>query len=958
MLRPTFCTVLLVLLPSLAQAQAELVHQIVDQQVSASDVQQNSKVASDPEFLRRVYLDLIGRSPTVDETRTFLQKTSTEKRAKLIDELLASEEFNDFFANVLDLIFMERRGGNRVAQAEWKSFLRRSIAEQQPLDRIVRSILTADGDGPNRGAAKFVLERDVEPNALTRDISRILMGRDLQCAQCHDHPNIGDYSQAEYYGIYAFVSRSYLFEDPADNKKAYIGEKADGRTEFKSVFDPDDDGSTTIPVLLGDMSLDAEPRYEGESAYVVAPSKNTAGVPRFSRRVQLARLITDPRNKHFARNAVNRLWAHMMGKGIVHPVDFVHSDNPPTHPELLELLAESFTDMNFDIREFLRQVALSDTYQRSIDFPTPEDSSERLQQHLAAISGAAETSNDAIAQAQRSELSKRAARRVEKARNELAEIDAQITSAAEAIGNLPKQRKQLTKAREELQTQLGKKQSQQGALKLAVNSAKKVAELLPKDKALAGAYAELKARAEKLAAEVKQAQQAVTQKKTEEDALATKLTKTQRELARLKAVRVGIADMVAEARGALAVHTAADERDVALQVEEEQRRTAWDVHNAYLEKKDLQAAKREQLALAEKQLVAAGQIEEAVAAAKNAAKHVTQFEADLAARQQQAAATEDALSKCTAALTALDEAVSKIEAAASATADSNLAAAITTLSSQRTSLETSCAAQQQEAEQLDAAVQQARRKWKQSVDRQTDLESQLRSLQDRKKQREAELAQASATYHSAAVETESANEKLRQSWERRYVVRSLKPLTPEQLAGSTIAALGLKERFRRDAEAEWERNNKKKQEKNAKDGAKKDSGGIDPKKREAEIQALQKKRVDQVRSTFVALFAAPAGAPQDIFSSTADQALFFANDGRFQSWLSTSPGGLTHRLTKVTDNEALADELHLSVLCRPATDTEKVRVSQYLQERDKDRRRAIQELAWGLLSSVEFRFNH
>ena len=99
------------------------------------------------------------------------------------------------------------------------------------------------------------------------------------------------------------------------------------------------------------------------------PTKKSAGLPKFSRRAQLARLITHPANEHFAKNTVNRLWKHMMGRGLVDPVDFHHSDNPPSHPALLKLVADEFVSTGFDIRELLRQIANSETYQRSVDFP-------------------------------------------------------------------------------------------------------------------------------------------------------------------------------------------------------------------------------------------------------------------------------------------------------------------------------------------------------------------------------------------------------------------------------------------------------------------------------------------------------------------------------------------------------------------------------------------------------------
>ncbi|MCA9211801.1 MAG: DUF1553 domain-containing protein, partial [Planctomycetales bacterium] len=364
-------------------------HSRIDELVEAAHYGDVAVVTNDSEFLRRVYLNLIGRGPTAAETRAFLATASSgsgsSHRATEIDRLIASKEFDDYFVSVLDVLLMERRSGNRIPQSDWIAFLRHAVDNKWSYAQIVQEVISADGTGPLRGAAKFLVQREVEPNAITRDVGRIFMGRDLQCAQCHDHPNVDDYHQSEYYGILSFVNRSYLFEDEADNKKSYVGEKAEGSTEYKSVFDPDADPTTSSPNLLSGLTLDVEPRFDGAEAYVVVPTKSSAGIPKFSRRSQLARLITHPDNEHFAKNAVNRFWAHMMGRGIVDPVDFHHSDNPASNPLLLKTLADAFVATDFDYRELLRQIALSDAYQRSVDFPSDLVAAAELDSELAAI---------------------------------------------------------------------------------------------------------------------------------------------------------------------------------------------------------------------------------------------------------------------------------------------------------------------------------------------------------------------------------------------------------------------------------------------------------------------------------------------------------------------------------------------------------------------------------------------
>ena len=163
----------------------------------------------------------------------------------------------------------------------------------------------------------------------------MFLGVDLECAQCHDHPCIDDYLQRHYYGLSAFLKRSYLFTDPKTKQKV-LGEKAEGDVKFTSVF-TSEEGQTDPRVLNLPGIPDPEPAKE---LYIAKPSSQVRGVPTYSRRLQLAKAMVAADNADFRRNIVNRLWALMIGRGLVEPLDIRHSDNPPSHPEVLELLAD------------------------------------------------------------------------------------------------------------------------------------------------------------------------------------------------------------------------------------------------------------------------------------------------------------------------------------------------------------------------------------------------------------------------------------------------------------------------------------------------------------------------------------------------------------------------------------------------------------------------------------------
>ncbi len=349
----------------------EPLHKIIDKHIAAGHpnfAKQSAPLASDEEFVRRVYLDLTGTLPTVAQLQAFLADTDKDKRVKLIDKLLASPGYARRMMWHIDVMLMERGSDRKVPRAAWEAYLVSVFAENKPYDEFVREMLSSDGSDPKtRPAAKFFLDRDLEPHLVTRDIGRIFLGRNMQCAQCHDHPVIGDYKQADYYGIQAFLNRSFLFPNP-QVPTAVIAERAEGDVNFTSVFDKNKKLNSTPPKMPGGKVIEEQKPEKGKE-YKVKPAPNVKPVPTISRRALLADAVTSEENKAFARNIVNRMWAMMMGRGIVHPVDMDHGNNPPSHPELLDELAAEFVKQQYDLKGLIREIALSDAYQRSSETP-------------------------------------------------------------------------------------------------------------------------------------------------------------------------------------------------------------------------------------------------------------------------------------------------------------------------------------------------------------------------------------------------------------------------------------------------------------------------------------------------------------------------------------------------------------------------------------------------------------
>jgi len=250
-------------------------HQRIDHWIERGLAARGMKAAArsdDAEFVRRVSLDLNGLVPTADRVRRFLEDPDPEKRAKFIDELLASPDYALHMARVFDALLTERRvatiNSYDVAAPAWQTYLANAFADNRPWDRIVRELLSSDGsEGPTAAGAKFFLVRDVAPHQLTRDVGRLFLGIDLQCAQCHDDPRFEDYRQADYYGIYAFLQRTMSFRDTEKNV-SLIGETAKGQATFTSVFTAK--AGETQPRLPGGEML-PDPPADKEKLYKVEP---------------------------------------------------------------------------------------------------------------------------------------------------------------------------------------------------------------------------------------------------------------------------------------------------------------------------------------------------------------------------------------------------------------------------------------------------------------------------------------------------------------------------------------------------------------------------------------------------------------------------------------------------------------------------------------------------------------
>lgn len=350
------------LTPALAE---EPLHKRIDKLLAAKASGQTFRPqADDAEFVRRVYLDLVGRIPSISEARAFLADTTADKRTKLIDSLLASPEYPRRMQELFNVVLMERRGENPA----WDAFLKASFEANKPWDQLVKEIIHPDANNEaTRAAAWFhtrrlekVGQQETDYPGLTRDVGRLFLGIDLQCAQCHNHLFIDEYKQVDFQGLYSVFGNTFI---RTDTKFPALGEKLmTKKLEFVSVFDPIK-RETGPKVPFGpEIPLPPPPEKPPEKK-PAKPDPNAP--PSFSALEALAEKLPTAENTLFARNIVNRLWFVMLGRGLVHPLDLHHGKNPASHPEILELVSKEFAAGKFDVKGLLRELALTDAYQRT-----------------------------------------------------------------------------------------------------------------------------------------------------------------------------------------------------------------------------------------------------------------------------------------------------------------------------------------------------------------------------------------------------------------------------------------------------------------------------------------------------------------------------------------------------------------------------------------------------------------
>ncbi|HEX4607577.1 MAG TPA: DUF1549 domain-containing protein, partial [Urbifossiella sp.] len=333
--------------------------------------------ADDAILVRRLTLDLVGRIPTPAEAEGYVKSADPDKRAKLVDRLIASPGFARHQAAQFEVMLNPDGGGRRSGALA--DYLQKAIAAGKSWDRMYRDLMLPDeSDVAMKGAADFLKTRVTDADRLTNDVSVSFFGVNVSCAQCHDHPLVKDWTQDHFYGMKAFLVRTY-------DAGGSLAERGFGQVKYKPNKGAEKlagmmflTGAKLDDPTAREMTKD-EQKKEKEAIEAAKKSKKGPPPPEFSARAKLVEVsLKDGNADFFARSIANRMWHRFFGSGLVNPLDQMHSENPASHPDLLAWLAKDTTAHGYDLKRLVRGIVMSQAYSRSSRYPTEATPDRRL----------------------------------------------------------------------------------------------------------------------------------------------------------------------------------------------------------------------------------------------------------------------------------------------------------------------------------------------------------------------------------------------------------------------------------------------------------------------------------------------------------------------------------------------------------------------------------------------------
>ena len=928
--------------------------------------------APDGQLLRRLSLDLRGVVPTGEELTAFTADSAPDKWAAWTKRFLTDPLHQERMVDWYDKSLMQRRPFGQVERAAWLAWLRQIVAERVGLHTLVQRMLSAPWwDNSQRPALRFFLDRTGDPHLITRDLGRILLGRDMQCAQCHDHPVVDEYKQFDYHGLLAFVSSSSLVEASAKDDKGaekkwqmYV-ERPGADAPFESVFDKGVNlrSGPRLPVSTEILEAYLEPDARLQAEQQVGALTGVPKSPVTSRRQELSNALLADQPRLLARNFANRLWAVAFGRGLVHPLDMHHADNPPSHPELLDLLTTALIDLQFDPDRFLEQLVLTDAYCRASELPwqpwpissapvdafamelaeieqTSQAIKPRLASELSSAVQADQQADAAVALAKTAWLTAQAARHA--TRTELDKAEA-------AFGELSKRSDQANAARDVATKKHQDTLSRSQLLEEANTKIQQALTLLAaEDAELKQALATSKARSESARAELPALEKAAA------DAQAAAVTA----LAALDAARI---DLKAKATALTVQHESLAKVDAAyasarlLWAEKHSRVLTLEAAIARHDRCQLmvQAMAAARAAASERtaaeSLVAThrAQVVALDAQRRSAAEALAVGEKDRSAAATTATAARDAMTVHALQIEQLRETVRQLEkASAVVLAPEALKAAVQ-------SIQETLSARESASAQLAAELTKSEQALVATQEKMAQLKKAAEAIDQTGQALQATIAAAQTSFEDRSKKLDAAIAHARECWEamltdRRgsFAVIDMRPQSPEQLGRSILRVTGIFDNYVNAELAELQK-----------------SQPLPPDAPEADHAQRQliavRQATDKLQGNidvFANLFASGVGQTADEFFASPDQALYMSNAGAVFTWAAASGQNVTQRVVAQTEPGLAAADLYRTLLAREPSATEAAFVAEQLTAAGDGRAAVAQDLVWGILTGVEFRF--
>jgi|694.fasta_scaffold17967_2 hypothetical protein len=921
--------------------------------------------------LRRLSLDLRGVVPTLEELDAFEADTSADRWSIWVDKFLADPLCDEHLVNFFDRTLMLRRAYTQVDRAAWINYLREQVAADAAIDTLTKQLLYSPWwNLDQRNAQRFFLDRGGDPNLITRDLGRVLLGRDMQCAQCHDHPLVDDYKQIDYHGLLAYVSTSGLTEvtykdaEGKDQKAQLYVERAAGDAPFESVFDKG------VPFRSGPRLIEQAEQFEEyqmpDARYVAeAPAGSLAGPavpPKVSRRQALADQLATRSNRAFVANWANRFWSLAFGQGLVQPLDMHHPNNPPSHPQLFALITDGMLESDMRPRSFLKQLTLSQAYRRGgqtrLDALVATSAFNNTDSQLASVRATATSklADEKSREAKLVEAESATLKAYESAREawlavqgERAKIRAEM-DAAEAVMLASKKKSTdaavLLAAAEKRQADTA---SRIGLLDESAAKLQQAANLTGgEDVELKQAIAVAKQRADVARGTLPEVEKAVADTKAAADATAPELAattgKVQEIVAKLQPIHQALlatdtAMVASRAQWSEACKALKVNRNAMLQHEnviawldglEDSARLAGELAPA---NQAVAAIEAEILGVNELIAAAQSQLFAAQAAEQTAASEVTK-------------ATE-VLARHVADIAQLQQSLEALAASAKLLSTTEpLAAAQTTITTELEARRNQMGAMQTTLDAAKQAVVAAGASAAARAQEFTNLKSNRKAIDDR-------IAAARATVAAKDAAVSAAKTAVNEKWvaingdaSRQLATATLQALSPEQMCWSTLRVTGVLDAYIRSEAAELE-----KQSPLAADA---DTATKAARHRQAVRGAYDKLRGNA--DVYVSLYASGPDKTEDDFFASADQALYTANAGSVFAWAGPGNNNVTQQAIALTDNAEIARIIYWSLLARQPSAEEIKLVNDQLVTSGDGRNTVIQEMVWGLLASAEFRF--